>query len=269
MNINFNYSGMFSNMGSSNSSSSGLSGLYGLVGEYNNIRSGAFYKVAKEYYGTKTENTSSTSQTDNTSSSSSSKAEQLAALKKDESAKAYATVKEEAAELKDAASKLTQTGEESLFVEKEKTVKDETTGEETTVKEIDQDAIHKAVKDFVSAYNDTLDAAYDSENTSVIRNAGYMTNHSKVLSRALEEVGITVNKDNTLSVDEEKLKTAKIGNLQTLFNGKNSYADIISQKADMIDTAATNAATSANSLYTSTGVYQSSNLNFNTLEWYL
>ena len=267
MNINFNYSSMFSNMGNTQSSS-GLSGLYGLVGEYNNIRSGAFYKAAKEYYSTKTGDTSSSSKTDSASSATSATADKLAALKTDASTKAYATVKEEAGQLKDTVSRLTDTGKDSLFVEKEKTVKDDKTGEETKVKEIDTNAIHTAVKDFVSAYNDTIQAAYDSKDTAVIRNTGYMTKLSDTFSRALSEVGITVNKDNTLSVDEEKLKAAKTENLQTLFNGSSSYAAIVSQKADMIDTAATNAATSANSLYTNTGNYQSYNYN-NLMNWYL
>lgn len=270
MNINFNYSGMFSGTGNSNNSFSGVSGLYGLLGEYNNIRSGAYFKVAREYFNPKTEDTSKTSKTDKISSSSTSDLnDKLASLKKDESTKAYTAVKEETTELKDVISKLTDTGKESLFVEKEKKVKDETTGEETTVKEIDTDAIHKAVKNYVSAYNDTLKAANDSKNTDIIRNAGYMTKYNKIFSRALEEVGITVNEDNTLSVDEKKLTTAKTENLKSLFNGKNSYADVVSQKADMINTAATNAATSANNFYTSTGSYQKSNLNFNALEWYL
>lgn len=272
MNMNVNYTSLFSGFGSnSNSSSSsyGLSGLYGLVGEYNNIRSGAYYKVAKEYFNSKTKDTSSASSADKTSDSNE-KADKLAALKKENSSttSVYSKVKEEAADLKDAISKLTTTGEKSLFVEQEKTVKDEKTGEETTVKAIDREAVEESVKKFVSTYNDTVQASYNSNDTAVIRNAGYMTRTTNTFSRALSEVGITVNKDNTLSVDKDKLASANLSNLQTLFNGSSSYAAVISQKADMITTAATNAATSTN-LYTNTGSYQYSNYNVSALDWYL
>lgn len=270
MNFNVNYTSLFSSLGNNNSSSSyGVTGLYSLVGEYNNIRSGAYYKAAKEYFSTKTEDTSSASSTNKTFTSSDI-AEKLASLKGESTAttSVYNTVKEEAADLKDVISKLTETGEKSLFVEQEKTVKDEKTGEESTVKEIDTEAIQKAVEDFVDEYNETLKAAYDSEDTAVIRNAGYMTKTTDTFSRALSEVGITVNKDNTLSVDDDKLSTAKLENLQTLFNGSSSYAAVVSQKADMITTAATNSATSAN-LYNNTGSYQYSNLSASSLNWYL
>lgn len=269
MNVNLNYSSLFSSMGNSSGNSSfGVSGLYGLVGEYNNIRSGAFYKAAKEYFNTKTEDTSSASSS-NKVTNFNDITEKLEALKGESKSttSVFSTVKEEAADLKDAISKLTTTDKKSLFVEQEKTVKDEKTGEETTVKEIDREAIEESVKDYVSAYNKTVEASYDSEDTAVIRNAGYMTRTTDTFSRALEEVGITVNKDNTLSVDEDKLASAKLGNLQTLFNGSSSYAAVVSQKADMITTAATNSATSA-SLYNNTGNYQYSNFNAG-LDWFL
>ncbi len=270
MNVNVNYTSLFSSLGNnSNSSSYGLSGLYGLVGEYNNIRSGAYYKAAKEYFNTKTEDTSSAPSTNKTSTSSDI-AEKLAGLKGESAAatSVYHTVKEEAADLKDVISTLTETGKESLFIEKEKTVKDEKTGEETTVKEIDTEAVHKAVEDFVDEYNETLKAAYDSKDTAVIRNAGYMTKTTDTFERALSEVGITVNKDNSLSVDDDKLSTAKLENLQTLFNGSSSYAAVVSQKADMITTAATNSATSAN-FYNNSGAYQYTNYGASSLDWFL
>lgn len=266
MNVNFN-SGLFSGMGSS----SGSSGLYGLLGEYNNIRSGAYYKALKGYFNSQTQKTSSASGTSKTDSTKKNSSDLLKELKSSESNELYTKVKSEAADLKKKTAALTETGDKSLFVEKEKVVKDEKTGEESKVKEVDTKAIHSAVKEFVSAYNDTLKAAYNSGDKGVIRNAGYMTNQSKIFSRALEEVGITVNKDNTLSIDEEKLSSAKTDNLKTLFNGKNSYASFVSQRADMVSNAATTAATSSNSIYKSNGSYNYFDYNSmnSSLQWYL
>ena len=266
--MNFNYSSMFG-MGSS----SGGSGLYSLLGEYNNIRTGAYYKALKGYFNSQTQKTSSASGTSKTDSSKKTYNERLEELRSGETNKAYTKVKSEAADLKKKAAALTETGDKSLFVEKEKVVKDEKTGEEFKVKELDTKAIHSAVKEFVSAYNDTIKSAYDSGNNGIIRNAGYMTNQSKIFSRALEEVGISLNKDNTLSVDEEKLTSAKTDNLKTLFNGKNSYASFVSQRADMIGSAATTASTTNHAIYGNNGSF---NYNFNynnnmnsSLQWFL
>lgn len=258
MTMNLYTSGLFSGMSSSSSSSLGL---YSMLGEYNNIRSGAYYKVLKGYYSTKTG-------TDNSSASNSNKVNTWQNKENSVTAgKAYSKVKSETSELMDAASKLTATGDKSLFAEKEKTVTDDTTGEKTTVKEVDTKAIRSAVKEFVSSYNDTLQAATDSGNTSIQRNAGYMTNQTKIFSRALEEVGITINEDQTLSLDEEKLEGAKTDNLKTLFNGSASYAAFTSQKASMISNAATLAASSA-SLYNNAGSYQNYGAG-TSLDWYL
>lgn len=258
MNVNFN-SGLFSG---SSGGSSGLSGLYGLVGEYNNIRSGAYFKALKAYYAKDDTKASSSNKKNNTN-------DKLSELDKNEATKAYSEVKSEAADLKKAATALTKTGTDSLFVEKEKKVKDDKTGEETTVKEIDRDAINSAVKNFVSAYNDTISAANKSGNTDILRNVEYMTKNSKIFSRALSEVGITVNKDNTLSIDDEKLSSAKMDNLKTLFNGSNSYASFVSKKADMVSSAATKAASSTNSLYNNSGNYSKNNYYSNSMDWYL
>lgn len=258
MTMNLYTSGLFSGMSSSSSSSLGL---YSMLGEYNNIRSGAYYKVLKGYYSTKTD-------TDNSSASNSNKVNTWQNKENSVTAgKAYSKVKSETSELMDAASKLTATGDKSLFAEKEKTVTDDTTGEKTTVKEVDTKAIRSAVKEFVSSYNNTLQAATDSGNTSIQRNAGYMTNQTKIFSRALEEVGITINEDQTLSLDEEKLEGAKTDNLKTIFNGSASYAAFTSQKASMISNAATLAASSA-SLYNNAGSYQNYGAG-TSLDWYL
>lgn len=263
MNINFNFSNLFS--GTSNRTS-GSSSLYSVLGEYNNIRSGTYYKLLREYY--KTSRTSSDNKTNQTNNSVYDRLNQINKSESSEASKLYTNVKSEASDLKKATAALTATGDKSLFEAKEKTVKDEETGEETTVKEVDRKAIETAVTDYVSAYNDLLTSANKSNEAGIIRNAGYMQNQTKIYERGLEEVGITINKDNTLSIDKDKLAAAKTDNLKTLFNGSSSYAHFVSQRADMITNAATTAATKADKLYNSSGKYYSSD-NYNIQNWYL
>lgn len=263
MNINYNFSNLFSGM---SNRTSGSSSLYSVLGEYNNIRSGTYYKLLKEYY--KTDRTSSANKSNKTNNSVYDRLEQLNKNESSTASRLYTDVKGEASELKKAATALTATGDKSLFEEKEKKVKDEKTGEETTVKEVDRKAIDSAVLNYVSAYNDLLTSANNSKETGIIRNAGYMQNQTKIFKRGLQEVGITVNKDNTLSVDKDKLAAAKTENLKTLFNGSSSYAHFVTQRADMVSNAATTAATRADKLYNSSGQYYA-NDNFNIQSWYL
>lgn len=260
----------FGNFGFGGSSSG--SSLYSLIGEYNNIRSGAYYKSLKQYYSMN--GTSGTSESQKTSSKkfdyNNLKMEEWNKKEQsEETQKPYSEVKSKVNNLKTAASKLTTTGTDSLFVEKEMTVKDENTGEETTKIGIDEKAIRSAVKNFVSSYNDTLKAANATGNSNVTRNANYMTNLTNRYSRALEEVGISINSDNTLSVDEDKLNNAKTDNLKKLFNGTASYASFASQRASMVSDAATRAASSSG-LYNKSGSYSYQNSNSaNSLNWYL
>lgn len=251
---------MFSGSGGS---SSGLSGLYGLVGEYNNIRSGAYFKALKAYYAKDAKSSSSSS------SNSTNKEDKTTEIKDNASTRSYANVKSEAAELKKSAEALTKTGTDSLFTEKERRVKNETTGKYETVKDVDMGEIQEAVKNFVNSYNDTMKAANKTGNADIIRNAGYMATQSKIHSRALSEVGISINKDNTLSIDTEKLESANLDNLKTLFNGKDSYANFVSKRADMVTNAATKAASSSGNFYNNNGNYSNYSYNTNSLDWYL
>ena len=54
----------------------------------------------------------------------------------------------------------------------------------------------------------------------------------------LNKVGITINDDNTLSLDETKFKAANMSDLKALFSG--SLADRVAQKASTLYNQSTN-----------------------------
>lgn len=263
MYINNNYSGLFSS-NRNQSSFMGLSGLYGVVGEYNNIRSGTYFKVLKEYYGKVS--------SDNTSVNAS-KIEKLweeSAKEKSTSSSttsAYTQVKSSAEDLKKAVNQLVETGKDSLFVEKEKTVKDDA-GKETKVKELDTKAIYSAVRNYVSSYNSTLAAAEESGNEAIIRNTGYLTNQTNVFAKPLSEIGITIKDDKTLSLDGDKLESASIEDIKMLFNGDSSYANTASKNVELIANTAKNQATSSY-FYNNAGNYQNYGMMSSYMNWYL
>lgn len=268
-----NYSGLFSGFGNQ-SSSFGTSGLYGLLGEYNNIRTGTYFKALKGYYNQVSSSSSDRLSVDSSKieelwkESATDKTQSSGSASDSDISSAYTQVKSNAEDLKEATKALTKTGDDSLFVEKEKTIKDKTTGEESTVKELDKKAIYSAVRNFVSTYNNTIAAATESENEAIIRNAGYMSNQTNVYSKPLEEIGITVKDDKTLSIDSDKLESANIDDIKALFNGNTSYANFVSRSAELVGSAAKNEATSSY-FYNNAGNYQNYGTMASAMNWYL
>ena len=210
------YSGFYNNNYSLfGNSSSGFGGGINF-GDYYMIKNGTYKKLLKSYYSTdKSDSTNKTGSNSTTSASS----KQNIALR--DSSKA----------LQASSSALRN---KALWEKKEVQTKDEATGETITKKEYDYDAILKAVKQFASDYNSVLDQAADSDSSAVLREASYMVNSTKSVSKLLEDVGINIGADNKLTIDEEKFKSARITTLNTLFAGSSSYGDRIGQRASNI-----------------------------------
>lgn len=96
--------------------------------------------------------------------------------------------------------------------------------------EYDIDKITKAIKSFASEYNDVIDqSANNSAATS--QATKYMKGITNAMSKALAKVGVNVDVLGKISVDEEKLKSADVKAVKSIFNGKTSYASQISEKA--------------------------------------
>ncbi len=143
---------------------------------------------------------------------------------------------------------------DSLWEKKKVTKKDETTGEESEIEDYDWDEINKAVKAFISDYNDVIEQAGESNSKGVLRNAVWMTGTTEANENVLSKIGITVGKGNKMELDDEKLKKADIGTLKTLFTGHNSFASKVSMKANSIS----NAAAWSSGTYKSNGTYNNS-----------
>ncbi len=212
------------------------------LSDYNMIRSGAYKKLMTSYFA------KMTGDGKNTVQDPYSYTRRTNSVSKD-SAATIGEIKESADELQDSASKLVKTGTQSLF--NKVTTKDKD-GKETTG--YDTDKIYKAVKDFVKDYNNVLEAA-DESNTSSIRRATIsMINSTNVYKSALSDVGITIGSDNQLSIDESKFKSADMSKVKSLFNGSGSFAYNVKSQANMIEFRADTEASKTNT-YTSRGYY--------------
>jgi hypothetical protein len=211
------YSSMFSAIFSGTQSTQDTSSSSSLLSDYASIRNGSYAKLAKSYYGKDT----------NTKAAATQKAEEEKEKKVE-----LSSTKNVSSKLSSAASALADN--KSLF-ENKVTTKDKD-GNETT--DYDREKISSLVKDFADSYNAMVKNGGDSTNNSVLRSSLTMVNTTKVNENLLNKVGITIGEDNTLSVDEDKLKKADINTLKTLFSGHDSYASNIQSSASSIMRAA-------------------------------
>lgn len=227
--------------GSTSTNNSFTSGLYSSLSEYSTIRSGAYKKLLNSYY-TKTASSDKTSQ-----SGTKYQVNGNSTIEK----KQLAEVKDAADNLYSSASKLTDTSySKSLFKNAESV-----TGE-----------ISSAVRKFVNNYNSLIDEAADTSNTKVTGKVSFMTSQTNAYKSSLEKVGITINDDKTLTVDDKKLAASDISDVRKLFNGSGSMAYQTFVRASAISSAAENAGTTSG-LYGSNGAYN--NYYNSAYNWYL
>lgn len=233
---------LFASLNGRTGNSSSLSGLYGInVTDYTTIRNGSYGKLMRAYY--------SEEDTAVKKSTSTSK----------DSTKVLAKVEDSADKLKEAADDLVKVGTKSVFNKKE--TYDEN-GNMT--KEYDTDAIYKKVSEFVSGYNSLVEAGGDSNTSGVLTSVSSMVNRTQKNSSLLSQLGITIDADNKLSLDEKTFKSADMNVAKSLFNGTGSYAYQISAQASMAGYHAENEAEKANT-YNQNGMYT---YNYNTGEIY-
>lgn len=176
-----------------------------------------------------------------------------------DSTKTLGEIEEAAENAKTALSELRTTGSKSLF---NKVTKQDEDGNSIT--DYDTDAIYKSVNSFIKSYNTLLDKTEDSETQSILQARKTMINYALSYKTSLAAVGITIDSDNNLSVDEEKFRSADMSKVQNLFQGSNTFGAQMEAQIAKIDTYAENEASKANT-YSDSGTYS---YNYNSGDWY-
>lgn len=235
---------LFSSLGS------GAAGVAGsnFLSDYASIKNGSYLKLMKAYYS-ESSNDSVKSIANNRTNSSKS-ANKLT----EKESKEYAKVQTASDALKESADALLATGSKSLFNQVDITTKNED-GTETTEKGYDVEGIYKAVNEFVKNYNSVINAVEATDSDTVLRRAATMVNETVSNMKSLLSMGITINADNTLSLDKDEFMKADMSKVKTLFNGSGSYAYSVSAQASMINFAADRELSKGT--YTLTGSYGS------------
>ncbi len=194
------------------------SSLYDSLSDYASLKNGSAAKLYKAYYAKEDVNSKEAKNSISTTEKN-----------------AYNTVKSSAEDLSSAVDKLSSS---SLYA-KGKFEKTGSDGKKTE-SEYDYDKIYSAVKDFADSYNALIKNG-SSENLSSLNDVTVrMLKNTKTNSNLLNQVGISVGKDGTLSIDRDKFNQADISSIKSLFSGAGSFADSTASRASVMKNSAAN-----------------------------
>lgn len=209
------YSNLFNSL-SSGTRSTGTTNL-NFLSDYASIKNGSYGRLLKAYYA-KDNDDSDSSKTSSKTSTSTSK----------DDAKTLAAIETSTDALKESADALLEKGSKSVFNSDK------------------EDAVYDAVAAFVEDYNSVVETAGKSDTNSILQNTLSMVNSTKANEKMLGKVGITINKDNTLSIDKEAFKKADETTVKSMFNTNGSFAYSVSASASFINFKAETEASKAN-----------------------
>lgn len=236
VNARQDYSYLFQSMTTSRGNSLGN---LNFLSDYASIKNGSYGKLMKAYYAKDAaDKAASTGKDTETKKKSISTAA--------DSAKTLSEIEKAADAMKESADSLLVKGSKSVFRKK---------NEKATVsEEYDTDAIYKAVSGFVTDYNDLLSKTSAASSKNLQSKADTLAAVTSANAKLLSRVGITVNSDSSLSLDEEVFKKSDMGMVKNLFGTTGAYGYKVSAQASMIDYTAAKESTRSNT-YTANGTY--------------
>lgn len=120
-----------------------------------------------------------------------------------------------------------------------------------------KDAVLSQAKQMVNGYNNTM-SGIKNDNSSLNRvYRKLMENAATENSESLANVGITVNNDKTLSIDEAKFKNASVDNIEAALGSGSGFTSRVGSMAENVSKNAISTATNLNNAYNSYGAYGS------------
>lgn len=124
-----------------------------------------------------------------------------------------------------------------------------------TIDNDDKDDVYNAFSAFVKDYNALIKKSSNSVNSNVIKQTDYLKNLVSNNKSAFSKIGVTLNSDKSLSVDEEKFKDADMSKVKSLFTGSYSFAEKMTDRINQIYRYATQGESLNGQTYTSQGGY--------------
>ena len=205
----FDITSMLGNSGSGSGNNS--MGSFDLTG-YAAIKNGSYGKLVKSYYQGTVKDVESQKATNNTVKSTKAKAAQ------EVDKTGLTQIKKDADQLKTAAEALAK---DDLW--------------KKTDGKPDTEAVGKAVKSFADSYNKVIDQAGKVNSKEIAQDVKFMTGMTDAFSKVLGKIGISVDDNGKMTVDEEALKKADTATVRSLFAGEGTYGAQIADKAASIN----------------------------------
>lgn len=101
--------------------------------------------------------------------------------------------------------------------------------------EIDYDAAYTAAESFVKSYNDFVSGIGSSGDSTVSNKDTFVANMTNAYTKRLENAGISVGSDGTLSIDKEAFNSASASQLDKVFGKDNSFASFMGEQAKQLE----------------------------------
>lgn len=212
------------------SSGGGLGGSNWLA-DYASIKSGSYGKLLKSYYGSMS---SSSTTSSGTKTNTSNVLDRI--LEERRNPKVSKEVQEANANLTSGISTLRTS---IATLQNANTYANSQDGQTAA------DKVASAVKAYVSNYNDVVNSAKKSTLSSQTSHVASMMKSTAANADKLSELGITINSNGTLQLNEGKLKTSNISKVQDLFssNDSMSYGSMLMSRAQFAGAAETSKTT--------------------------
>lgn len=118
-----------------------------------------------------------------------------------------------------------------------------------------KDNVFDVFSTLVRDYNELLEDTADSKNSNVIKQADYLKSLVSSNKSAFSRIGVTVNSDKSLSIDEEKFMEADMSTVKSLFSGAYSFGEKMTDRINQIYRYATQGDSLNGQTYNSQGGY--------------
>lgn len=193
------------------------------LSQYASIKNGSYAKLLKAYYSAEKSSGATTGATDTTSAKSSSSSILEKILEEKRNPKVSKDVKEANANLTTGLSNLKASVSE---LQSDKIYTDTANGQSAA------DKVVSAMKNYVSNYNNAVNAAKGSTLTSKTAYVANIMRSTAANADKLSEIGVTVNADGTIELNEAKLKATDVSKVQELFSSEDimSYGSTVASR---------------------------------------
>ena len=118
----------------------------------------------------------------------------------------------------------------------------------------DKDAILDKLNSFVKDYNAMINNAGEMDGENSLKAGVRLVDQMKVYKSALSRIGVSVENDNTLKIDEDAFKESDISDVKNLFTGNVSMAKNIQSKLLQVYSSANMDLKSTDGLYSAQAI---------------